>query len=101
MSKLHVTHLHLNQASKEAYACYWQDDGSMRDHITKQARKNLVMALAGEPASADHKRCREVLIDLIAMAILGSNDLDVTPEQQAEAVLGDILDNCMPIGEAQ
>ena len=95
--KLHTSHLRLSAAGQDAYAAYWCDNVSTKAHLVLECRERLVQALSGEPAGAESLMCREVLLDVIAMAILHSNDIDSTPQSQAEAVLADILDSCLPI----
>jgi hypothetical protein len=95
--EIHTSHLRLSAAGKEAYAAHWCDNVSMKAHLVRESRASLVQALSGEPAGAGSLMCREVLLDVIAMAILHSNDIDSTPQSQAEAVLADILDTCLPI----
>lgn len=98
--KLHTAHLHAQDVSSRSYAAHWvEGDGYVCRHLVEQARNYLVQLLASEPAGTEKGACRKALIDLIATAIVDSNDIDATPESQAQAILEDILDNCLPMPE--
>jgi hypothetical protein len=97
-SSIHNTaYIQLSYAGRDAYAANWCDKASTKRHLVGHSRESLIHALSGEPASADRATCRENLVDLIAMAILDSTDVDVSVETQAEAVLNAILDSCLPM----
>jgi hypothetical protein len=95
--KLHIAHLHAQQVASGTYAAHWADKEHTGRHLVTSARDELVNLLAGEPAGTEKGTCRESLIDLIGAAIVNSNDIDCTPESQAEAILEDILNNCLPM----
>jgi hypothetical protein len=95
--KLHIAHLHAQDVSNMSFAAHWAEKGHICEHLVKGARDNLVKLLASEPAGVSKDACREALIDLIATAIVDSTDIGCTPESQAEAILEDILDNCLPM----
>jgi hypothetical protein len=95
--KLHTAHLHAQHVASSTYAAHWAEKGRTCEHLAKSARNELVYLLAGEPAGTTGEVCRAALIDLIATAIVDSTDIDCTPESQAEAILEDILDNCLPL----
>ena len=93
MHTLYLTHLHLQDACNEAYAAHWAEEN--RIFLTEKARKSQIEALAGLPPGTSDEDCRNALIGVIADAIHDATDIDCTPETQAEAVLGAILDNCL------
>ena len=100
--KLHIAHLHAQDVASRSFAAHWSENNiHNRQHLVKEARDNLIQLLASEPAGTRKDTCREALVDLIAMAIVNSNDIDATPEGQAEAILEDILNNCLPMPETK
>lgn len=94
----HLTHLRLRDAASEAVGAHWVPSKDKPWRI-KGARKELLMALAACAAGFGPDQARSTLIDLIAMAIVDSTDIDCTAESQAEAVLAAILNNCLPMPE--
>jgi hypothetical protein len=95
--KLHTAHIHSQYITKLTFAAHWIDEFHTCEYLVPDARDNLVKLLASEPAGTNSAACREALIDLIAAAIVDSNDIDATPESQAEAIIEDILNNCLPM----
>ena len=95
MHSLHMTHVHLQDASNSAYASNWAAAREYRDHLIGHARAHLVQALAGEDPSTSREDGRAALIETIAEAIIDATDIASTPETQAKAVLDTILDNCL------
>lgn len=95
--KLHIAHLHAQNVASSTYAAHWCETPHTHKHLVKASQDSLVQVLAGEPAGTPAVDCRASLIDLIGAAIDNSTDVDATPESQAEAILEDILNNCLPM----
>lgn len=98
--KLNITHIRAQEVSNSAHAADWATPSPTGDFLVDKAREGLVQLLSGEPAGTEVSACRAALIDLIGAAIVNSNDIDATPESQAEAVLNDILNSCLPLPQS-
>lgn len=85
------------RADKIADSCcvaFWKDADTF--HV-KNAREQLTNLISGAPPGADNHRAWA--IDLIEGALSNANDIDVTFENFAEAVLDAILDAAIPMPE--
>lgn len=87
----HLSHLFARDLSERLLLAYY--DTPLRDHHVTEARRYLLKLLSG-PGNTPEEARSEVL-DLIETEIA----VNVTPRDQAEAVLAALLDSVAPMPE--